>query len=122
LAFYQLWHERDTAVRWHLSTSIAESKLLTRTERRVLVFLFAYYNKDKRRIDYPGHDRFAARHHIRPGLLQAALLALERGGYVMADPLPANVFAYIPNALLIQEALERAHCAYPDLFSAVNSL
>jgi len=122
LAFYQLWHERETAVRWHLSTSIAESKLLTRTERRVLVFLFSYYDKDKRRIDYPGHDRFAARHHIRLERLQAALLALERGGYVMADPLPANVFAYIPNALLIQEALERAHGAYPELFSAFDSL
>ncbi len=120
MAFYQLWHDRDTAVRWHLSTSIAESKQLTRTERRVLVFLFAYYNKEKRRIDYPGHDSFADRHHIRPELLQEALLALERSGYVMADPVPSNVFAYIPNALLIQEALERAHCAYPELFTAFN--
>ena len=114
----QLWRERDSAVKWHLSTSIAETKQLSRIERRVLLFLFAYYNRERIIIDYPGHDSFAVRHHIRPELLQEALLKLERGGYVLPLPLPTNLCAYLPNALLIQEAFDRAREASPELFAS----
>ena len=56
---FQLWKERDAALKWHLSTSIAESKQLSRIERRVLLFLFAYYDREHVRIDYPGHQSFS---------------------------------------------------------------
>lgn len=113
---FQLWRERDSALKWHLSTSIAESKSLSRIERRVLLFLFAYYDRERARIDYPGHQSFATRHHISPDQLQAALLTLERGGFVMPQPSPTNLFAYLPNALLLEEAYDRAKQASPELF------
>jgi hypothetical protein len=113
---FQLWKERDAAFKWHLSTSIAESKHLSRIERRVLLFLFAYYDRDRIRIDYPGHESFAARHHISPDQLHAALISLERGGFVLPQPSPANLFAYLPNALLLEEAYDRARNANPELF------
>ena len=112
----QLWRERDSAVKWHLSTSIAETRQLSRIERRVLLFLFAYYNRDKVLIDYPGHQSFATRHHIRPEQLQQALVSLERGGFVLPLPTPSNLYAYLPNALLLQEAFDRAREASPELF------
>lgn len=112
----RLWTERDSAVKWHLSTSIAESKQLSRMERRVLLFLFAYYNKVKCRIEYPGHVSFASRHHIPPDQLQQALLTLERGGFVLPQPVPSNLLAYLPNALLLEEAFVRARHACPELF------
>ncbi len=115
---FQLWKERDAALKWHLSTSIAESKVLSRMERRVLLFLFAYYDRARGRIEYPGHEIFAARHHIPPEQLQAALVALERAGLVMPQPLPSNLLAYLPNALLLQEAYERARQAHPELFAS----
>jgi hypothetical protein len=118
MASSQLWKERDSAVKWHLSTSIAESTQLSRIERRVLLFLFAYYNRDKIIIDYPGHQNFSIRHHIRPEQLQQALLALERGGFVLPQPQPSNLCAYLPNALLLQEAFDRAKQACPELFAA----
>lgn len=114
----QLWKERDSAVKWHLSTSIAESKQLSRIERRVLLFLFAYYNRERIIIDYPGHQCFATRHHIRPEQLHEALLALERGGFVLPQPSPYNLCAYLPNALLLHEAFERARQASPELFTS----
>lgn len=113
---YELWKERDSALKWHLSTSIAEAKLLTRVERRVLLFLFAYYNREKSRIEYPGHQNFSTRHHIAPDQLQEALLTLERGGFVMPQPTPSNLCAYMPNALLLEEAYDRAKQSNPDLF------
>jgi hypothetical protein len=113
---FQLWKERDAALKWHLSTSIAESKQLSRIERRVLLFLFAYYDRARARIEYPGHHSFSSRHHIPPEQLQSALLSLERGGFVMPQPQPSNLFAYLPNALLLLEAYERARQASPDLF------
>lgn len=113
---FQLWKERDAALKWHLSTSIAESKQLTRVERRVLLFLFAYYDRERVRIDYPGHQSFSTRHHIPPEQLQAALLSLERAGLVMPQPSPTNLFAYLPNALLLLEAYDRAKTASPELF------
>jgi hypothetical protein len=113
---FQLWRERDAALKWHLSTSIAESKQLSRIERRVLLFLFAYYDRERLRIDYPGHQSFSNRHHIAPEQLQTALLSLERAGFVMAQPQPSNLCAYLPNALLLLEAYERAKQASPELF------
>jgi hypothetical protein len=113
---FQLWKERDSAVKWHLSTSIAESRQLTRIERRVLLFLFAYYDRQHARIEYPGHLSFASRHHIPPDQLQGALLSLERAGYVRPQPSPANLWAYLPNALLLEEAYDRAKQASPELF------
>jgi hypothetical protein len=113
---FQLWKERDAALKWHLSTSIAESKQLSRIERRVLLFLFAYYDRERVRIDYPGHQNFSTRHHIPPEQLQNALLSLERAGFVMPQPQPSNLCAYLPNALLLLEAYERARQASPELF------
>ncbi len=115
---FQLWKERDAALKWHLSTSIAESKQLSRIERRVLLFLFAYYDREHVRIDYPGHQSFSTRHHIPPEQLQSALLSLERAGFVMPQPSPSNLCAYLPNALLLAEAYERAKQASPELFIA----
>jgi hypothetical protein len=116
---FQLWRERDSALKWHLSTSIAESKQLSRVERRVLLFLFAYYDRGRARIEYPGHQSFSTRHHIQPEQLQAALLALERGGFVRPQPSPTNLFAYLPNALLLEEAYDRAKNASPELFEVL---
>ena len=116
---FQLWRERDSALKWHLSTSIAESKQLSRIERRVLLFLFAYYDRNRARIEYPGHQSFASRHHIQPEQLQSALLALERGGFVKPQPAPTNLCAYLPNALLLQEAYDRARTASPELFEVL---
>ena len=113
---FQLWKERDAALKWHLSTSIAESKQLSRIERRVLLFLFAYYDRARARIDYPGHQSFSTRHHIPPEQLQSALLSLERAGFVMPQPQQSNLCAYLPNALLLLEAYERAKQASPELF------
>ena len=116
---FQLWKERDSALKWHLSTSIAESKQLSRIERRVLLFLFAYYDRERARIAYPGHQSFSSRHHIAPDQLQAALLALERAGFVRPQPAPANLCAYLANALLLEEAYERAKQASPELFGVM---
>ena len=113
---FQLWRERDSALKWHLSTSIAESKHLSRIERRVLLFLFAYYDRNRARIEYPGHQSFSSRHHIQPEQLQTALLSLERGGFVRPQPAPSNLSAYLPNALLLEEAFDRAKAASPELF------
>ncbi len=113
---FQLWRERDSALKWHLSTSIAESKQLSRIERRVLLFLFAYYDRGRARIEYPGHQSFSTRHHIQPDQLQSALLSLERAGFVRPQPSPTNLCAYLPNALLLLEAFERARQASPELF------
>ena len=116
---FQLWRERDSALKWHLSTSIAESKQLSRIERRVLLFLFAYYDRARVRIEYPGHQSFATRHHIQLDQLQASLLSLERAGFVKPQPSPSNLCAYLPNALLLQEAYDRAKEASPELFEVI---
>jgi hypothetical protein len=116
---FQLWRERDSALKWHLSTSIAESKQLSRIERRVLLFLFAYYDRERARIEYPGHQSFSSRHHIQLDQLQSALLSLERAGFVMPQPSPTNLCAYLPNALLLHEAYQRAKTASPELFEVL---
>ena len=113
-----LWNDRDSAIRWHLSASIAEAACLTRLERRVLMLLYQYYNKDSKTIDYPGDAQFCTRHHVPRRKLVEALLGLEKGGFILPYRSDIGSAGYFSNAMLLEEAYQRAKRAYPELFAS----
>lgn len=114
----ELWKEQDSAIKWQLSAIIAESNQLSRLEQRVLLFLFSYYDKQKQCINYPGHLRFSARHRVRPQALTRTLASLEQRGLILSvTDEHGSTMHFLANALLLEEAYERAKKAYPSLFA-----
>jgi len=113
-----LWNDRDSAIKWHLSASIAEAVCLTRLERRVLMLLYLYYNKGTLSIEYPGDAEFCRRHHVPRRKLVEALLGLEKGGFIMPFRSDIGATGYYSNAMLLEEAYQRAKRAYPELFAS----
>lgn len=82
------------------------------------MLLFQYYNKETQTIDYPGDAQFCTRHHVPRRKLIEALLGLEKSGFILPYRSHIGVAGYISNALLVEEAYDRAKKAYPELFAS----
>ncbi|MDQ2817021.1 MAG: MarR family transcriptional regulator [Candidatus Eremiobacteraeota bacterium] len=102
-----------------LFDAVDASKCLTRSEKRVLEYLWAEGTVGSWICDnYPGHAPVADKMQLSQGRLESALKRLERKGFIKGQPSSEDGARprYLLNPLLVEDAYQRTKRCNPGLF------